>query len=123
MGVSQGIKAETFSADYERKGPALIVKMRGNADMAVHDQVKAFLDGVHHAARSAAAAETVFELGELYFMNSSCLSLMLRFINAVMELDARDQYRVRLRSNRNLRWQTKSLAALQAYAPDVVVIE
>jgi hypothetical protein len=117
------IKAESFSAHYEAKGNQIVVSMRGNADMAVHDRVKGFLDTLDHAVREAGAKEAVFELGELYFMNSSCLSLLLRFINGIVSLRASDQYRVRFRSNPNLRWQKRSLAALHAYAQDIVVVE
>jgi hypothetical protein len=123
MNSSSTIKAESFSAHYETQGNTIVVWMRGNADMAVHERVKAFLDGLDQAVRAAGAKEAVFELRELYFMNSSCLSLLLRFINGVVGLRAAEQYKVRFRSNRNLRWQKKSLAALHAYAQELVVVE
>lgn len=123
MKSSGTIKAESFSAHYEAQGNKIVVWMRGNADMAVHERVKAFLDTLDEAVRAARAKEAVFELAELYFMNSSCLSLLLRFINGVVGLAAADQYQVRFRSNPNLRWQKKSLAALHAYAQDLVVVE
>ncbi len=123
MNSASIIKADSFTAHYEEEGGRVVVSMRGNADMAVHERVKAFLDALDQAVRAAGAKEAVFELGELYFMNSSCLSLLLRFINGVVALRPGDQYKVRFRSNQNLRWQRKSLAALRAYAPDIVVIE
>src|SRR5258708_35154770 len=123
MNSSSTIKAESFSAHYEAKGNQMIVWMRGNADMAVHERVKAFLDALDQAVRAARAKEAVFELAELYFMNSSCLSLLLRFINGVVGLRTPEQYKVRFRSNPNLRWQRKSLAALRAYAQELVVVE
>jgi anti-anti-sigma factor len=123
MNSSSTIKAESFTAHYEEQGDRVVVSMRGNADMAVHERVKAFLDALDQAVRAAGAKEAVFELAELYFMNSSCLSLLLRFINGIVAQRAGDQYKVRFRSNQNLRWQRKSLAALRAYAPDLVVIE
>ena len=123
MNSSSTIKAESFSASYEPKGNQMIVWMRGNADMAVHERVKAFLDALDQAVRQAGAKEAVFELGELYFMNSSCLSLLLRFINGIVALRANEQYRVRFKSNPNLRWQKRSLAALHAYAQELVIVE
>jgi hypothetical protein len=123
MNSSSTIKAESFSAHYEAKGNQMIVWMRGNADMAVHERVKAFLDALDQAVRQAGSKEAVFELGELYFMNSSCLSLLLRFINGIVSLRASEQYRVRFKSNPNLRWQKRSLAALHAYAQELVVVE
>ena len=91
--------------------------------MAVHERLKGFLDALGIAAKSARPKEVVFEFEELYFMNSSCLSLILRFLNGVLELPAAQQYKARFRSNSNLRWQKKSLQAIQAYAKELVILE
>jgi hypothetical protein len=117
------IKAEGFSANTESRSGAILVWMRGNADMAVHERLKGFLDALGIAAKSARPKEVVFEFEELYFMNSSCLSLILRFLNGVLELPAAQQYKARFRSNSNLRWQKKSLQAIQAYAKELVILE
>jgi anti-anti-sigma factor len=120
---STGIKVEGFSAQSERVGANIVVSLRGNADMAVHDRLKKYLDDLHDQARVTRAKEAVFEIQELYFMNSTCLSLLLRFINGVSAGKPGEQYKLRFRSNPNLRWQKKSLDALRAYAEDLVVIE
>jgi hypothetical protein len=120
---SNSIRAEGFTAQIEHRPGKIVVQMRGNADMEVHERLKAFLDDLDAAVKAAKAKEAIFELGELYFMNSSCLSLLLRFINAVVEAPASKQYVVRFKSNPNLRWQQKSLDALRAYAQDHVFIE
>jgi len=91
--------------------------------MAVHERLKAFLDDLHGTVKAARAKEAVFEFQELYFMNSSCLSLLLRFINTVVGTQSSQQYVVRFKSNPKLRWQQKSLDALRAYAQDHVFIE
>jgi anti-anti-sigma factor len=119
----KAIKAEGFSAQLEHRGSTVVVSMRGNADMAVHEQLKAFLDDVHAAVRAASAKEAVFEFEDLYFMNSSCLSLLLRFINTVVSTPTSQHYLVKFKSNPKLRWQQKSLDALRAYAQDHVFIE
>jgi hypothetical protein len=124
MTVERGtIRAAHFSADWTANGQAYRVSMRGNADMAVQEEMRKFLDALHEAVRGARATEVLFEFAELYFMNSSCLSLLLRFINGVVNLPTPERYRIRLKSNPNLRWQRKSLAALHAYARDVVGLE
>jgi hypothetical protein len=117
------IKLDGFSARSEDRAGAIVVWLRGNADMAVHERLKGFLDALGAAAKSARANEVIFELEELYFMNSSCLSLILRFINGALELKAPQQYKARFRSNPNLRWQKKSLEAIHTYAKDLVIIE
>jgi anti-anti-sigma factor len=117
------IKAEGFTAQLEQRGSAVVVSLRGNADMAVHEKLKAFLDDLHATVRTTHAKEAVFDFEELYFMNSSCLSLLLRFINTVVGSQASQQYLVRFKANPKLRWQQKSLEALRAYAQDHVFIE
>ena len=120
---SNSIKAEGFTAQLEHRGSVVVVSMRGNADMVVHERLKAFLDDLHGTVKAARAKEAVFEFEELYFMNSSCLSLLLRFINTVVGTQSSQQYVVRFKSNPKLRWQQKSLDALRAYAQDHVFVE
>ena len=117
------IVADGFSARSENQGTAIIVRLRGNADMAVQERLKAFLDALSAATESKRPSEAVFEIEELYFMNSSCLSLLLRFLNAALKSPSPNGYKIRFRSNPNLRWQKKSLQALLAYAPDLVIVE
>ena len=117
------IKAEGFTAHLEHRAGTIVVAMRGNADMAVHEKLKAFLDEVDRTARALRAKEAVFEFEEVYFMNSSCLSLLLRFINTVVGAPSAKQYMIRFKSNPKLRWQQKSLDALCAYAQDLVFVE
>lgn len=91
--------------------------------MAVQEQFKALLDRVSSIAKASGTQEVVFDWRELYFMNSSCLSLILRFINAALELPEPVRYKVRFRSSPNLKWQQKSLQAVHSYARELVVIE
>lgn len=123
MSSSGNIKLDAFSAHSELRGDVIAVTVRGNADMAAHEPLKKFLDALDASAKAKHVKEALFELNELYFMNSTCLSLLLRFINGVAAAKPADRYKLRFRSNPNLRWQKKSLAALQAYAEDLVVIE
>jgi hypothetical protein len=117
------IETESFTARYERKNGMVFVRMTGTADMDVQERMQTFLDEVHQATTAARATEGVFEMSELCFMNSSCLSLLLRFITTVMELPPDRRYRVRFRPNANMRWQTKSFAALKSYGEDLVIVE
>jgi hypothetical protein len=117
------IRVETFVAQMKQQGDALVVGMRGNGDTAVLEQLKLFLDELLATAKSARVQEVTFEIQDLYFMNSSCLSLLLRFLNGSLEQRPPQRFRVRFRSNPNLRWQKKSLEAMRAYAMDIVVIE
>jgi anti-anti-sigma factor len=117
------INLEGFSAHTEHRPDSIVVSLKGNADMAVQEKLRVFLDSLASLSQLPTVKEAVFDLGELYFMNSSCLSLLLRFINRVLEFPNDRRPRVRFRSNPNLQWQKKSLQALHAYAQEVVVVE
>jgi len=117
------IQLDGFSATGAGSSGRVLVEMKGNADMLVQEHLRAFCDAIGAAARRARAVEVVFDIRELYFMNSSCLSLLLRFINGVSEADPGSRFTIRFRSNPNLRWQQKSLSALRAYAEELVIVE
>jgi hypothetical protein len=117
------IQMDGFSLRTEHAQGSIVATLRGNADMAVQEQFKALLDRVSSIAKASGTQEVVFDWRELYFMNSSCLSLILRFINAALELPEPVRYKVRFRSSPNLKWQQKSLQAVHSYARELVVIE
>jgi anti-anti-sigma factor len=117
------VQRETFRTQSVRGGDAIVVHLRGNADIDAQDLLKTFLEGLHLEATRLGIRETVFDLDELYFMNSSCLSLLLRHVNALMQSPGAQPHRVKFRANPNLRWQRRSLQALRSYAPEIVSIE
>jgi anti-anti-sigma factor len=117
------VQDETFGTRSRCEGEGIVVQMRGNADIGAQERLKTFLDALHLEAKRLKVRETVFDLEELYFMNSSCLSLLLRHINAIMQATGGQGYRLKFRSNPNLRWQRRSLQALRSYAPDIVTVE
>jgi anti-anti-sigma factor len=116
------VQMQTFSTQSQQLRDTLVVLMSGNADTAAHDQLKKFLDDLHRAAVTLSVREAVFDMRELYFMNSSCLSLLLRLINSVVKSQS-PAYKVRFRSNPNLRWQRRSLEAIRSFAREIVVVE
>jgi anti-anti-sigma factor len=117
------IKRETFATQSQRQGDALLVTLCGNADMDVHDELRAFLDDLHEGAKANGVKELVFDLKELYFMNSSCLSTFLRLINRMVASRASHAYGLRFRTNQNLGWQRRNLQAIRAYAEELVSVE
>jgi anti-anti-sigma factor len=117
------ISEQAFSAKCRHEGDAILVTLSGNADMAVHERLRSFLDQLHAEATATRVKEAVFAIHDLYFMNSSCLSLFLRLINEVLEPKALHRYSLRIRSNPNLRWQRRSFEAIRSYAQEIVVLE
>jgi hypothetical protein len=121
----QDVDAKHFStrSALDLDGRAIVVNVSGNADMAVCDPWRAFLQALDVEARRLSVDETVFVLGELYFMNSSCLSVLMRMISDLVKESRDRRYRMRFKANPNLRWQKRSLYALSALARDVVIVE
>ena len=120
-GVTE-IEEKTFSTRSELIESSIVVKMVGNADSAVHDRFKVFLNELSEAAVKLHVREAVFDFQELYFMSSSCLALFLKMVTGVLERPS-ERYAIRFRANQNLRWQKRSLNAVRMYAPEIVVIE
>jgi anti-anti-sigma factor len=119
----QDVHVATFATHSRQEGDVVVVCLVGNADVAAQESLKKFLDALHAEAQALKIRELRFAVEELYFMNSSCLSLLLRHINAVLQAPAARKYKMKFKSNPNLRWQKRSLKALQSYAPDLVAIE
>jgi anti-anti-sigma factor len=117
------VKAAHFSTSSALRGGVIVVSVSGNADMVVLEPLKAFLEAVDSEAKRLATSEVVFELADLFFMNSSCLSVLMRMVNGVSTAEAGRRYKLRFRVNPNLRWQKRSLRALSAVAQDVVLID
>ena len=72
------VREEGFVATSARRGDSIVITMSGNADSGVQEKLKAFLDELHNAAKFLRIKEAVFDMHELYFINSSCLSLFLQ---------------------------------------------
>src|SRR5258708_11535147 len=117
------VREEGFVATSARRGDSIVITMSGNADSGVQEKLKAFLDELHNAAKFLRIKEAVFDMHELYFINSSCLSLFLRLLNAVHESRDVHAYTFRFRSNPNLHWQRPRLESLRAYAKELVIVE
>jgi hypothetical protein len=117
-----GIKDTEFEASAALDGAALVFRMWGNADLRVNGPLGPFLDSIDHEARRQNVSEVVADLRELVFMNSSCLKEFVRWVAHVEEKGA-SPYHIRFLSDPAAQWQTRSLQALRAFAPNLVTIE
>jgi anti-anti-sigma factor len=117
------VREKGFVATSAQRGDSIVVTMSGNADSGVQDKLKAFLEELHNAAKFLRIKEAVFDMHELYFINSSCLSLFLRLLNAVHDSREIHAYTFRFRSNPNLHWQRPRLESLRSYAKELVIVE
>lgn len=120
-GLIPGIKDSEFEATAAVDGGSLVMRLWGNADLRVNGPLGPFLDQVDDQARRNHMGEVVADFRELVFMNSSCLKEFVRWIAQVEE--RADHYRIRFLSDPDAQWQSRSLQALRAFAPNLVTIE
>jgi hypothetical protein len=117
------VSSPHFTTKSVLDGEAIVVDLSGNADAAVYDSLRAFLEAIDHEARRLSVHEMIFILRDLYFMNSSCLSLLARMISALVETVGERPYRLRFRPSASLRWQRRSLQAISSVAKGLVLVD
>lgn len=101
--------------------PAPTVKFSGNGDAEAVAPLDRFLKLLHKNLIDAEGTEVHVDLGELYFMNSSCLKAFVSWIYKVNTTGR--QYRIHLQMNPRQAWQKRSLEPLVRLAPAVVILE
>jgi hypothetical protein len=97
--------------------------MKGNADAEAEPGLDTLLEQVDEEARRGRIARVVVDIRDLYFMNSSCISLLVRWIDTLSRGPREGRYGIRFIANPNLRWQKRTLSALGAMGQEVVTID
>lgn len=95
----------------------------GTADVEAKPYLDEVVKRLHAEAQRLGATKVEVDFRELEFMNSSSFKVFVAWLALVQDLAADKQYRIHLRSNPNLHWQRRSLAALSCFAVDLVAIE
>lgn len=117
------VKDVDFAAEAESKAESLNVKLAGNADLNVKQQLDRFIAAVHEEARRLQVSEVVVDLRRLEFMNSSCLKSFVWWISSIQEQGSGGQYRITFLSSPTMYWQRRSLNALACLASDLVSVQ
>jgi hypothetical protein len=115
------VKQEGFSLEPEVFGHHVVLRLTGNGDMSVVHALDGYLKLVHTEMQRLGLGETVIDVRELYFMNSSCIKAFVSWIYRVSISDL--PYRIRFLANTRQPWQDNTLGALARIAPTVVTIE
>jgi anti-anti-sigma factor len=120
--VIDDVKFEHFSATAEEAPAAIVLHLRGNADQVVRDALRELLAQLREEASRVSASEMIVDVRDLYFMNSSCLSVVVQWISGLVKAGS-GACRVRFRCNANLRWQRRSLQAIATLGGALVTID
>jgi hypothetical protein len=116
------VTGDDFSASAHHAGTTIKAALKGNADYAALDALEVFLSRLHAEAKRLGIKETVIDLLQLEFMNSSCFKSFVAWITEIQELGANDQYKVTFLSNPKLHWQKRSLHSLRCFATDLITV-
>lgn len=117
------VRAPAFSVDSSQSARSLEVRMNGNADSLVLDVLEHFLRNLHSEACRVGISEVKLDIGELYFLNSTCMKLLVTWFTSLRELEPAKQYRVVVHSSPKLPWQRRSFDALRYIADGLVTIQ
>lgn len=117
------VTAESITLQARLADGEIVARLSGTADTGVREQLEEFFTQLHAEAVRLNATAVVVDVRELEFMNSSCLKVFVSWLAQLRELETPHQYKVRFRSNPQLLWQRRSLAALSCFAIDLVTIE
>jgi len=115
------LRTESFSLVFAASGGVPIVKLSGNGDAEAVTPLDRTLTQLHQELIAESATSVVVDLGDLYFMNSSCLKAFVAWIYKVRTMGS--PYRIRLQLNPRQRWQRRGLEPLQRLAPAVVFLD
>jgi len=116
------VNGDDFAGSGRLDGLTINVSLKGNADYSALDAVEMLLTRAHAEAQRAGTKETVVDLRQLEFMNSSCFQSFVAWINDINELAEGQRYKVKFLSNPNLHWQKRSLHSLRSFAVELVTI-
>lgn len=96
------------------------VRFTGNGDSDAIAPLARFLRQLHAELVLHHLTQVNVDLGDLYFMNSSCLK---NFVSWIHKVDKEGKpYEITLLTNPRLPWQQRSLVTLQQLAPTIVSI-
>lgn len=115
-------RAGDFHGDASEQAGVMTVRLAGTADYAAVDALEQLFDDVHDACLRAAVKETVVDLRQLEFMNSSCFKCLVSWITVLQELAPAAQYKVTFTSNPQIHWQRRSLHSLRCFAEDLITV-
>lgn len=114
-------RTDSFALVFDSAGGVATLKLSGNGDADAVSPLDRTLTQLHQMLIDVSATSVVVDLGDLYFMNSSCLKGFVAWIYKVRSTGR--PYRIRLLLNPRQRWQRRGLEPLQRLAPAVVFLE
>jgi len=116
------LSTSTFSAAVSESGGCAVVFLGGNADTLILARFSSFMRWLHAEVSGQHIQEVHVDTGNLYFMTSSCLKVLVAWLTSITELEPEKRYKVVFLSNPDLHWQCRSFDALRHLADGLVTV-
>ncbi|MBX3158291.1 MAG: hypothetical protein KF773_20145 [Deltaproteobacteria bacterium] len=111
-----------FVADVAyHEGPEL--RLVGSADSAALAGFQKLLDKLHEELTARGAREVVVDLQAADFLCAPCFKELVTWVQRLQDLPVEQRYRIRMRSNPSIAWQTHGLLALSCFDTEIITIE
>ncbi len=117
------IDVGTFSSKFTKEGSTMLFVLAGEADAAAIAALEVLLKRLDTHAATGKPKDVVLDVRKVTFMNSSCFTVLVAWVERVRGLADDARFRIRLKSNNELLWQRRSLHALKCFAADIITIE
>ncbi len=112
-----------FAVKSEIGTDTIRARFSGNADIDAIAPLRDLMARIHAEVVRIRAREVEIDLRELEFMNAACMKLFVNWVAEILEAPEDVRYRLRFLSNPDVRWQRRSLVALQCITTDFVVVD
>jgi len=103
-------------------GDVVELRLSGSSNVGAAVPFQHLVDQFHTAICDATITDVVVDIVTLEFMNAACFNVFVSWLGLITELQPERRYRLRFRSNANIRWQQRSLHTLSCFATDLVLI-
>ena len=112
-----------LSTKMSRDDNELTLTCAGCAEAEALPALRQAVERAHDDATQVPTQLVVVDLSGLEFVSATCLKVFVSWLGRVLELDDRQRYRIRFRSNPRHAWQRRSLRSLAVFGAGVVEIE
>jgi hypothetical protein len=100
-----------------------VLRLSGSADKASVHAIATMFGALHDELCVRGTRALVIDMYDVDFMAAPCFRQLLALVGRVQELEREKRYRIRLRGNRSVAWQTHSLAALSCFDTELISVE
>jgi len=116
------VRVEGCTFELERR-PGLTLRLRGAAEATAGDTLGVLFTRMHEECVRVGARELRIDLRHLEVMSSSCFKDIVSWVLRIEALPVAQRYSLVLVHSQVHAWQRRSLRALAAMGPDVIVLE